>query len=322
MAMRALGAAAVAAAVAGTASAAGTMWALDNSRNLYNVDINTGVATQVGSISSNAGTTGGLALDPTTGTVYLTSTSLDQLFTLDLLTGAATLVGDYGADVVMHGLEFDSAGNLFGGSRATLFSIDKNTGGATAVGASGIPGIASFLNLGWNPDTSTMYATHSTDDSLYTIDLNTGAATLVGPLGYLGTQQGLAWNPDNDTMYMIDNNTDSLYTLDLQTGLATAVGATTIGNALGLLWVPDSGPTCAPDLTTGAIAGQPGYGVPNGVLNNDDFFYYLAQFAAGNVAVADLTTGAIQGQPGYGVPNGIINNDDFFYYLGIFAAGC
>jgi hypothetical protein len=82
------------------------------------------------------------------------------------------------------------------------------------------------------------------------------------------------------------------------------------------------GPGCEPDLTTGAIAGQPGYGVPNGVLNNDDFFYYLAQFAAGNLAVADLTTGAISGQPGYGVPNGVLNNDDFFYYLAIFAAGC
>jgi hypothetical protein len=81
-------------------------------------------------------------------------------------------------------------------------------------------------------------------------------------------------------------------------------------------------PGCDPDLTTGAIAGQPGYGVPNGILNNDDFFYFLAQFAAGNLAVADLTTGAVQGQPGYGVPNGIINNDDFFYYLAIFAAGC
>ncbi|MCB9840510.1 MAG: hypothetical protein H6809_02520 [Phycisphaeraceae bacterium] len=82
------------------------------------------------------------------------------------------------------------------------------------------------------------------------------------------------------------------------------------------------GTGCEPDLTTGAIPGQPGYGVPNGVLNNDDFFYYLAQFAAGNLAVADLTTGAIPGQPGYGVPNGVLNNDDFFYYLAIFAAGC
>ena len=80
--------------------------------------------------------------------------------------------------------------------------------------------------------------------------------------------------------------------------------------------------TCIPDITTGAVAGQPGYGVPNCALNNDDFFYYLAQFAEGNVAVADLTTGAVPGQPGYGVPNGIISNDDFFYYLTLFAAGC
>ena len=85
---------------------------------------------------------------------------------------------------------------------------------------------------------------------------------------------------------------------------------------------PAGGPVCKPDITTGAVPGQPGYGVPNGVLNNDDFFYFLAQFAAGNLAVADVTTGAVPGQPGYGVPNGVINNDDFFYYLAIFAAGC
>ncbi len=79
---------------------------------------------------------------------------------------------------------------------------------------------------------------------------------------------------------------------------------------------------CPPDLTLSAIPGQPGYGVPNGVLNNDDFFYYLAQFAAGNLAVADLTTTAIPATPGYGVPNGILNNDDFFYYLALFSQGC
>ncbi|MEZ6232657.1 MAG: GC-type dockerin domain-anchored protein [Phycisphaerales bacterium] len=83
----------------------------------------------------------------------------------------------------------------------------------------------------------------------------------------------------------------------------------------------DPQPACEPDLTTGAIAGVPGYGVPNGVLNNDDFFYYLALFAANDLR-ADLTTGAIAGVPGYGVPNGILNNDDFFYYLALFAAGC
>jgi hypothetical protein len=79
---------------------------------------------------------------------------------------------------------------------------------------------------------------------------------------------------------------------------------------------------CPADLTTGAIQGQPGFGTPNGLLNNDDFFFYLSQFAAGNLAVADLTTGAIPGQPGFGAPNGVLNNDDFFFYLSIFAAGC
>lgn len=79
---------------------------------------------------------------------------------------------------------------------------------------------------------------------------------------------------------------------------------------------------CGPDLTTGAIAGQPGYGIPNGVLGNDDFFYFLARFAAGDVAVADVTTEAVVASPGYGVPNGVITNDDFFFYLSLFAAGC
>ncbi len=78
----------------------------------------------------------------------------------------------------------------------------------------------------------------------------------------------------------------------------------------------------AADLTSGALPGVAGYGQPNGVLNNDDFFFYLAQYAAGNLPLADLTTGAVPGQPGYGVPNGLLNNDDFFYYLTLFSQGC
>lgn len=49
-----------------------------------------------------------------------------------------------------------------------------------------------------------------------------------------------------------------------------------------IAWANAGGPpVCEPDITTGAVPGQPGYGVPNGVLNNEDFFYYLAIFAAG-----------------------------------------
>ncbi|MCB9840372.1 MAG: hypothetical protein H6809_01805 [Phycisphaeraceae bacterium] len=79
---------------------------------------------------------------------------------------------------------------------------------------------------------------------------------------------------------------------------------------------------CPADLTTGAIPGLFGYGVPNGLLTSDDFFYFLAQYAAGNLAVCDLTTGAVPGAPGYGQPNGVLSSDDFFFYLTLYAAGC
>ncbi|MEZ6233114.1 MAG: GC-type dockerin domain-anchored protein [Phycisphaerales bacterium] len=115
--------------------------------------------------------------------------------------------------------------------------------------------------------------------------------------------------------------------IELVTGDARSQPFTTGGSyfssreLVGEVHYEVAGGGCEPDLTTGAIAGVPGYGVPNGILNNDDFFYYLALFAANDLR-ADLTTGAIAGVPGYGVPNGILNNDDFFYYLALFAAGC
>ena len=83
-----------------------------------------------------------------------------------------------------------------------------------------------------------------------------------------------------------------------------------------------STPSCQPDLTTGSVRGMAGYGVPNGVVSNEDFFYFLAQFSAGNAAIADMTTSAVAGSPGYGVPDGVLNNEDFFYYLTIYAHGC
>lgn len=81
-------------------------------------------------------------------------------------------------------------------------------------------------------------------------------------------------------------------------------------------------PTCRPDLTSTANPGAPGYGEPDGTLNSEDFFYYIAQYAQANIPVCDLTTTAIAGAPGYGEPDGLLNSDDFFYYLTLFAAGC
>jgi len=56
-------------------------------------------------------------------------------------------------------------------------------------------------------------------------------------------------------------------------------------------------------------------GTPDGTLDANDFFEYLARFASGDPD-ADLT-----GSPD-GSPDGVIDANDFFQYLSLFAAGC
>ncbi len=187
------------------------------------------------------------------------------------------------------------------------------------------------------PDGRLLAVTTTDGGALYEINPQTSVSTLIGNLGLdFGEPQGVSWYgaPYTDLAYNAQTGIlyvsawDKLYTVNPTTGATALVGPHGLGyndgtfafyGIAGMDFVPGA---CQPDLTTSAIPGQPGYGTPNGVLNNDDFFYYLAQFAAGNVAVADLTTTAVAGSPGYGVPNGIVNNDDFFFYLTLFAGGC
>jgi len=70
-------------------------------------------------------------------------------------------------------------------------------------------------------------------------------------------------------------------------------------------------PGCPADLT-----GPDGAGEPDGVLDANDFFFYLGLFASGD-ADADLTDAG-----GSGNPDGIVDANDFFFYLQLFAAGC
>ena len=210
--------------------------AVDSARPLFEVNIATGAKTQFGTVSANAGTCGGLAVGAA-NTVYLTSTSLDSLFTLDLPTGTATLVGAYGDPaIVMHGLEYVAATDtLYGLSSHNngLYNINKTTGVATLIGTSTL---TSFTNLGWNSATGVMYATNSGTDSLYTINLANGAATLIGPLNGPTNPHGLAFNPDNGVLYLVDTGTDGFYSINTTTGAATLLGSMGAGNLLGLTY--------------------------------------------------------------------------------------
>jgi outer membrane protein assembly factor BamB len=157
-------------------------------------------------------------------------------------------------------------------------------------------------------------------------DYNVATGALIrriGPGGPIACPVGHMLLPDG-SMLVASWGNDALLRYNQETG--AYLGLFAVGGGMDapndLILRPDFAPPCRPDLTTSAIPGSAGYGAPNGILNNDDFFYYLAQFAAGNTSVADLTTTAVVGTPGYGIPNGVIDNDDFFFYLTIFAAGC
>jgi hypothetical protein len=250
----------------------GQLIAVDSNRSLYEIDAATGAKTLIGTVSSFVGTAAGLARDPASGTIYLTSATTDTLYTLDVGTGIPTVVGGYGTtSVVMHGLEWDSAQNtLWGGSGGNLYHINPANGFASLVGLSGL---SAFFNLGYEPGANVLYGTNNGTDSFYQVDRNTGVLTLVGPLGPGPTNpSALAYDSDNSVLYMLDANTDSLYTVDPATGAAALVGPHGPSELLGLVYIPGNPPHtpyCFGDGTgTGCPcgnAGVPGNGCASSV---------------------------------------------------------
>ncbi len=222
-------------------------------------------------------------------TVSVVGTGGTQLIDLNL--SAANVTIDDTGFVMVDWVDNGGAGGGLSGDDSTAVRIAGGDVNPTAIGL-GFPIPSSLRKLG------------AGDDELW---LATDGVTNVIPVG--------------STNYTQILNTGALWNWGFVDNVATPTSELA-HNFMMTLEVEEGGGGCEPDLTTTAIPGSPGYGVPNGTLNNDDFFYYLSQFAAGNIAVADVTTTAIPGSPGYGVPNGVINNDDFFYYLSIFAAGC
>lgn len=265
-------------------ASAGTMYAVESTRALSTVNLTTGVRTPIGAVSVNVGTPGGLAYNPATATMYVSSTDLDSLFTLDLNTGIATLVGSYNDPaVVMHGLEFhDATGQLYGVSshNGGLYLIDAVTGNATLVGPTGATG---FVNLGYNADSGVMYGTSAGNDSFYMIDHLTGSGTLIGPLLGPTNPNGLAYNRDDGMLYLVDNTTDTLYIINLPTGMAQPIGSTGAGNILGLAYVPTVPPPVVEVFWAAAVNGSwgtPGNWNPAVVPNNSGVDTYNAIISA------------------------------------------
>ena len=170
----------------------GLVYMVDTLNTMWEVDPATGAILDTFTATAPPGgeTYSGMALDPTSGTVYAGSTNITNstLFTMDVTTGAATVVGSITNCPGLIALAIDGNGDLWGYDIVTdvLLSIDKTTGAGTVVGPIGFD--ANFgQGMGYDPASDTVYMAAFNGGAfqaeLRSVDTATGNTTLVGVLG-------------------------------------------------------------------------------------------------------------------------------------------
>ena len=170
----------------------GLVYMVDTLNTMWEVDPATGAILDTFTATAPPGgeTYSGMALDPTSGTVYAGSTNITNstLFTMDVTTGTATVVGSITNCPGLIALAIDGNGDLWGYDIVTdvFLSINKTTGAGTVIGPIGFD--ANFgQGMGYDPVSDTVYMAAFNGGAfqaeLRSVDTATGNTTLVGVLG-------------------------------------------------------------------------------------------------------------------------------------------
>ena len=177
---------------------------------------------------------------------YAIDYNTNSLYTIDLATGASTLVGPVTgmtAGQSVAGMACDkSTGIMYVSTtdvvNSDLYTIDLASGALTWIGTTGIPGLIEIAIDG----TGMMYGWDIVNDQSFTIDKSTAASTLLGALGVdLNYAQGGNWDPASDVIYVAAYAASGqLMTLDKTTGAMTLVGAFPTGDEVAAFGFPGS----------------------------------------------------------------------------------
>jgi hypothetical protein len=226
-----------------SASAQTRLVAIDGA-SIVDLDPATAAVINTRPLIGGVGVVGAITYEAGTGAIFLSSTSNDELWSLNDATGVATLIGSYnlGTPVYMHGLTIDDGGQLYGyslftGMGARFFRIDRLTGQATPISD---PGISGFGDLAFASSTGTMYFADIFGSQLLTLDRTSGAATVVGPFGpaaaQLAPQLGMALPYDPQFGLYATNNvgTPSIWRIDVVTGNATFLSNLALSNPIAM----------------------------------------------------------------------------------------
>jgi hypothetical protein len=181
---------------------------------------NNGTVTPVGSLGVNAGAPIGFDIAPGSNTAYAAifpGELPSLLYTINLATGAATLVGGIGGVNAARGLAIVAGPEtVFGVSTSNkLVSFRSNTPGLilSTSPITGLQGGENILGIDFRPATGQLYGLGSTS-RIYRINIVTGAATQVGTGTFTpalaGTDFGFDFNPTVDRIRIVSNTEQNL----------------------------------------------------------------------------------------------------------------
>ena len=157
-----------------------------------------------------------------------------SLYTIDLVSGAGTLVGATGTGG-LPGLAVDPSGTLYATTRYTdtpdgsiLYVVNTSTGAVSEIGDTGISGVDALAF----DDAGVLYAVDDVP-ALYTINTATGAPTEIAELTHW--YAGLAFDSTNGMLYGSTGGAfgqdDQILTIDPTSGAESLIGVTGLGGA-------------------------------------------------------------------------------------------
>ncbi len=207
-------------------------------QNLYSINASTGAATLIGSTGLRQ--ISDITFDPNANAL-LAHTVAGDIFTLNPLTGAATLLEDGNTLVPESGLAVLPTTS----ARFTTIFDDLHSGAnVTAWSRVGGSGLNAFdvSALAFDPSLRLfgLASNGSLADELVEFNLSTGAATVIGATGTASQSvAGLTFNHQAGQLLASDGA--GLYSIDRASGAATFIGAHGATGFSGIAFVPTPG---------------------------------------------------------------------------------
>lgn len=223
----------------------------DDTDTLVRFDTDALTETSIGSLGV-AFQFGDIAYNTSNNTMYMVDGRGDHgLYTIDLSTGAATLIGTHGVGDLF-GLAWDASTNTMFASQfaggTDVFTVDLSTGAATSIGNSNI----GFGGMVVNTATGQLVGINDGSGGLYSIDRSTGAGTLIASPGG-NNDSGLTYDAATGMYWDIDWS-GNVFQIDPSNAYTRTTIFSGLGSHDGAAIVPVPEPFSIAALGMGALA--------------------------------------------------------------------